>query len=165
MTEHIHIPLRKKPYFEVIYKIGVGVKGFDGLAELITGVALLISPQLVHVVLGGLAKEFGEHHAQVSQFIAEYVARVDGELARSGLTFLILFLTIHGLVKLGLVYCLLKEIVRAYPVALAILGAFLVYQAYVLIVHPTIGMALFTILDAVIIWLVWGEYRDLQAKK
>lgn len=156
--------LRKKPYFELLYKIGVAVKGFDGLAELAVGVMLWISPPLVHTVLGGLADEFGERHGHVFQFIADYVARVDGELARSGVVFLVLFLVTHGVVKLALVYCLLKEIVRAYPVALAILGAFLVYQVYVLIIHPTIGMALFTILDAVIIWLVWGEYRDLREK-
>jgi uncharacterized membrane protein len=158
-------PLRLHPWFEAVYKIGVGIKGFDGLVEFAIGVALLFSPQLVHTLLGGVAQELGEHHGQVFQFIAEYVARVDGELARSGLTFLIVFLITHGLVKLGLVYCLLREIVRAYPVALAILGAFLVYQVYVFIIHPTIGMAIFSVLDAVIVWLVWGEYRDLQAKK
>jgi uncharacterized membrane protein len=159
------VPLRLRPWFESVYKIGVGLKGFDGLVELVTGIALWISPKLVHVALGGLAKEFGEHHAHIFQFISEYIARVDGDLARGGIIFLIIFLVTHGLVKLGLVYCLLREIVRAYPVALAILGAFLVYQLYVFVVHPTIGMAIFTILDAVIIWLVWGEYRDLQAKK
>lgn len=158
-------PVRLQPWFETVYKIGVAIKGFDGLIEFAMGIALLVSPQLVHTLLGSVAKELGEHHAQVFQFIAEYVARVDGDLARSGLTFLILFLITHGLVKLGLVYCLLREIVRAYPVALAILGAFLVYQVYVFIIHPTIGMALFSALDAVIVWLVWGEYRDLKAKK
>lgn len=158
-------PLRLQPWFEAVYKVGVGIKGFDGLVELVTGVALLISPQLVHTLLGGLAKELGEHHTHAFQFIAEYVARVDSELARSGLAFLIIFLITHGLVKLGLVYCLLREIVRAYPVALAILGAFLVYQVYVFVINPTIGMAIFSVLDAVIVWLVWGEYRDLKAKK
>lgn len=158
-------PLRLRPWFETVYKIGVGLKGFDGLMELVTGVALWISPQLVHIILGSLAKELGEHHAHVFQFIAEYIGHVDGDLARGGVVFLIVFLITHGLVKLGLVYCLLREIVRAYPVALTILGAFLVYQVYVFIINPSIGMAIFTLLDAVIVWLVWGEYRDLQAKK
>jgi len=158
-------PLPK--WFEFVYKIGVGIKGFDGLVELIAGIALLISPHIVHVVLGSISGEFHEHmHVHRSfQFISEYVARLDGDLARSGLTFLILFLIIHGLVKLALVYCLLKEIVKAYPYALAVLTLFLIYQAYVFVKAPSIGMALFTILDAVIIWLVWREYRELRAKK
>lgn len=165
MTTTDRTPFRLRGWFEVAYKIGVGIKGFDGLVELGAGVALLVSPQLVHRVLGSVAGELGEHHAHVFTFIAQYVARVDGELARSGLAFLIIFLMTHGLIKLGLVYCLLKKLTRAYPVALAILGVFLVYQLYVFVINPTIGMAIFTILDAVIIWLVWGEYRDLQSKK
>jgi uncharacterized membrane protein len=160
-----HTLLRRQPWFEAVYKIGVGIKGFDGLVELVVGIALIISPSLVHQVLSTVAGELGEHKVKFLTFIADNIARVDSDLAKSGLTFLILFLVVHGLVKLALVYCLLREIVRAYPIALAILAAFLVYQAYVFIVHPSLGMALFTILDAVIIWLVWGEYQDLRDKK
>lgn len=159
------IKLREQPIFEKIYKIGVAIKGFDGLVELVVGLTLWISPSFVHTVLGAISGEAGEHSSAVFRFITEYVARINADLAKSGLLFLILFLTVHGLVKLVLVYCLLKEIVRAYPYALGILAIFLIYQAYVFIVQPTIGMALFTILDAVIIWLVWGEYQDLRSKK
>ncbi|MFI5212821.1 MAG: DUF2127 domain-containing protein [Candidatus Saccharimonadales bacterium] len=158
-------PFRESKWFEPVYKIGVAIKGFDGLVELVVGLMLWISPQLIHTILTNLAGELGERHAHVFQLIAEYIARVDVELAKSGAVFLILFLVTHGLVKLVLVYCLLKEIVRAYPVSLAILSAFLVYQLYVFIIHPTVGMAIFTILDAIIIWLVWGEYRELRDKK
>lgn len=152
-------------WFERIYKIGVAIKGIDGLIEFGAGVALLISPHLVHVVLGGVAAEMGEHHAHVFQFIAEYVGRLDDNLAKSGLAFLIIFLISHGLVKLVLVYCLLREYVRVYPYALVILIGFLVYQLYVLIAAPTIGMGIFTLLDIIIIYLVWGEWRELRAKK
>jgi uncharacterized membrane protein len=158
-------PLRTNKYFELIYKIGIGIKGFDGLIELVVGVALLAAPQIVHSVLMSLLAEVGERQTRTLHFIAEYIARLDADLAKNGLVFLIIFLITHGLVKLVLVYCLLKEIVKAYPAALAILSAFLVYQLYVFIIHPTISMALFTILDAIIIWLVWGEYKDLKVKK
>lgn len=157
--------IREQPWFETVYKIGVGIKGFDGLVELLTGVALLISPSLVHTVLSAVASEVGERHGSVFHFIADYIARIDNDLSKSGLVFLIIFLITHGLVKLALVYCLLKEIVKAYPVALGILVLFLVYQVYVFILQPSIGMGLFTFLDVLIIWLVWGEYQDLRAKK
>ncbi len=157
--------LREQPWFEVVYKVSVGIKGFDGLVELVTGLALLISPALVHTVLGAVAGEAGEGNGKILHFVADTVARVDNDLAKSGLTFLILFLIIHGLVKLVLVYCLLREIVRAYPVALAILVVFLIYQAYVLIINPSVAMAFFTILDAIIIWIVWDEYQELKSKK
>jgi len=152
-------------WFERIYKIGVGLKGFDGLVEFVAGLALLISPSLVTIILDATTAELGEHHSRALQFLGEYVGRLDDSLASSSLVFLIVFLISHGVIKLVLVYCLLKEYVRVYPYALAILGAFLVYQLYVLIRVPTIGMGIFTLLDAIIIYLVWREWFDLRARK
>jgi uncharacterized membrane protein len=152
--------------FDTVYDIGVIIKGIDGFIELISGIALFVSPKLVHIVLidiVGRAASHGPTH--VHHLIAQYVAGLDNQLAASGLTFLIIFLIGHGLVKLGLVYCLLKKIVRAYPVALIILTGFLVYQVYAFIRTPSIGMAFFCVLDGVIIGLVWHEYRVLVSEK
>ncbi len=156
--------IQQHPLFNIIYDIGIIIKGIDGLAELIAGLALLISPNLVHMLLSGVVGHT-IHHGHTFRLIGEYVGRLDAQLAASGLTFLILFLISHGVVKVVLVGCLLKKIVKAYPYALAVLGAFLIYQVYVLIREPGIGMALFSILDAVIIWLVWREYKMLLAEK
>lgn len=165
MTERHRQPLRTRSWYAQAYKVGVAIKGLDGLVELVVGLALLIAPHLVHVALSSLAVEVGEHHAHTFQFIAEYIGRLDENLARSGLAFLIVFLISHGVLKLVLVYCLLREYVRVYPYALVILIGFLVYQLYVLIATPTIGMAIFTLLDIIIIYLVWGEWRELRGKK
>jgi uncharacterized membrane protein len=148
--------------FNLIYDTGIIIKGVDGLIELVTGLLLLISPGLVHTVLSAVAGKAATGHNQLYHFIGDYVARLDKELAASGLTFLIIFLITHGVVKLVLVYCLLKKIVKVYPAALAILGLFLVYQLYVFIQTPTVGMALFCLLDAAIIVLVWREYKMLK---
>jgi uncharacterized membrane protein len=157
--------LRHSKYFDLIYRIGVIIKGIDGLVELVAGIALIISPTIVHTVLTSIIGEAHEHHGRTFHFIAEYVARLDNDLARSGLLFLTIFLIGHGVVKLVLVYCLLRRYVHAYPYAIAVLVLFLVYQIYVLVQDPlSIGMWLFTILDIAIIWLVWGEYKDLQEK-
>lgn len=157
--------LRHATWFDGLYRVGVAIKGFDGLAELIAGIALFISPGLVHSVLSGIVGTAHHHHGHTAHFIAEYVAQLDNDLARSGLVFLIVFLIGHGIVKLTLVYCLLRRIVWAYPYALGVLVLFLVYQVYVLVRDPlSIGMWLFTLLDIAIIWLVWGEWRDLQEK-
>lgn len=154
---------RRASWFDGAYRVGIVIKGFDGLVELVAGVALLVAPGTVHWLLSHVAGEMYQHHTHTGQFIATYVARLDGDLARSGLVFLIAFLIGHGIVKLALVYCLLQRIVWAYPYALGFLGLFLVYQLYVLVSNPTsIGMWLFTLLDVVIIWLVWGEWRDLR---
>lgn len=151
--------------FNTIYDLGIIIKGIDGFLELAAGVLLWVSPSLVHTLLMGIHNEFAEgstHH--IKQYIAQYVGHLDTQLAAAGLTFLIIFLISHGVVKLALVYALLKKIVQAYPIALVILGLFLVYQVYAFIREPSIGMALFSILDAVIIGLVWREYRLLLSE-
>jgi len=157
--------IQDHPLFNIIYDIGIIIKGLDGLAELAAGVALLVAPGLVHTLLSGIVGHTINHHSHTFRLVGEYVGRLDAQLAASGLTFLIIFLVSHGLVKVVLVGCLLKKIVKAYPYALAVLGAFLVYQVYVFIREPSISMALFSILDGVIIWLVWREYRMLLAEK
>lgn len=157
------LKIRQQPWFEAVYKVGVGIKGLDGFLELAAGLLLLISPHTLHVLLGAIVNEAGHHHGHVTHFVATSIAHLDDDLARSGLTFLIIFLIGHGIVKLALVYCLLRRILWAYPYALGVLSLFLVYQLYALARDPSsVGMWLFTILDIVIIWLVWGEWKDLK---
>lgn len=154
--------VRENPWYERIYKVGVAIKGFDGLVELIAGVLLLTAPQLLHTVLQGVSGEALEHNGRFMAYIAENVAHIDADLSKSGLLFVAIFLLSHGVVKLALVYALLKEIVWAYPYALIILAGFLVYQVYAFAIHPTFSMAVFSLLDAIIIWLVWGEWQKLK---
>lgn len=160
MSKSIH---RRTP-LDWFYDIGVIIKGIDGAIEFLAGLLLWISPRVVHLVLTAIAGEAREGKTATRHFIAGYVARLDSQLARSGLVFLIVFLVIHGAVKLALVYCLLRKIHRAYPIALAVLTAFLGYQIYALVTAPSIGFVIFTVLDAIIIYLVYREYRVIKPR-
>lgn len=157
-------PIWRLPWFERVYNIGIAIKGIDGAVELIAGLAIWLSPHLVHRVLTAVSSELGEHTSRPFQWAAGYLGQIDGDVLKGGLIFVILFLVIHGVVKLALVYALLKRIERAYPAALLVLVVFLAVQLYSLIVHPSIGMAILTVLDAAIIWLVWNEYQELKAR-
>lgn len=158
-------PPRARTTLDRIYFLGVIIKGIDGAIELIVGLLLWITPGIVHAVLAAALNEAKEGSTAIERFIADYVARLDTDLARSGLVFLIIFLIVHGAVKLVLVYCLLRRIHRAYPIALAVLTAFLLYQAYAFITAPSIGLAIFTVLDAAIIYLVYREYREIRPRR
>ena len=147
------------------YFVAVIVKGIDGLGELIAGLLLWFAPQVVHFALAGVVNEAHERHTAVHAFVADNVARLDAQLAQGGTAFLIAFLIVHGVIKIVLVYCLIKRFHRAYPWALGVLIVFLGYQIYAFITTPTISMAIFTLLDAVIIYLVWREYRELLAQQ
>lgn len=144
------------------YDIGVTVKGFDGVMELLTGLLLWVAPGLLHGVLQLLLGEAQERHTQLARFAAENIARIDADLTRSGLVVVIVFLIAHGVVKIALVIALFKQWRWAYPWAIAVLGMFLLYQVYVFVKHPAPIMALFSLLDALIVWLVYKEYRTLS---
>ena len=147
---------------EVGYRIAIAVKGFDGLLELLVGVLILVSPTAPHAVLTAIIGEATESTSPVNTLVTTYVRGLDRDLASSGLTVLTIFLLTHGLVKVALVFCLIKKYHRAYPVALVVLTAFLGYQLYTFVVSPTVGLALFAVLDVVIIVLVYREWRSLR---
>lgn len=155
--------IRHSKWFDLSYRIGIAIKGFDGLVELLAGVALLVSPTVLHDTLIELSGRASEHGSGIGHLFANYINKLDHDFANVGLTFLIIFLIGHGLVKLVLVYSLLRRIIWAYPYALVVLVIFLIYQLFIVAQDPSsIGLWIFTILDVVIIWLVWGEWKDLK---
>jgi uncharacterized membrane protein len=62
-------------------------------------------------------------------------------------------------VKLILVAGLLRNRPWAYPASLVVLGLFIAYQLYRLSFAFSVGLVLLTVFDAVIIVLIWHEYR------
>jgi uncharacterized membrane protein len=69
-----------------------------------------------------------------------------------------LYLLSHGLVKVVLVWAVLRDRLWAYPWMIAFLGIFIAYQAYRMVVEPTVGLALLTVFDLVVVWLTVREY-------
>lgn len=154
--------IRNHPWYERIYKIGVGIKGFDGAVELIAGLWLWLAPSSLHAILASWYVTTSSWDSAFGQLISNGIKHLNEELYSGVIVWAIVFLISHGLIKLALVYALLKEILWAYPYALAILGLFLVAQLYALITSPGIGMTILVLLDIFIIWLVWGEWQKLK---
>lgn len=155
--------IRHSKWFDKAYKIGVGIKGIDGLVELVVGLWLIFEPRTPHRLLQKAAQEAGEHNGTIFHFIEKEVIHLDDQITGKVLAFIIAFLIIHGVVKLVLVYCLFKKIHWVYPYALAVLFVLLGIQVTPLFRNPAdVPLWLFTILDVAIIYLVWGEYQDVK---
>lgn len=143
------------------YEIGLFIKAFDGTLELIGGVLLLtVSP----ATIGHLTRVLTQHELAEDphDFIAAHVVHYGHTLAAGHNLFAALYLLTHGAVKVGLVTALLLNRLWAYPIALVVLALFMVYQLYQTVVNPSLGLALLTVLDAVIIWLVWREWLKVR---
>ena len=157
--------LRENPWYERIYKIGVGIKGFDGVVELLAGLWLWLAPDSLHHVLTNWQGAVLESRGVVGQYIAHSLDKVNHELYGGVMVMAIIFLVSHGVIKLALVYALLKELLWAYPYALVVLVLFLLAQIVALFQHPGVGMVVLMLLDVLIIWLVWGEWQKLKFEK
>lgn len=155
--------IRHAKWFDTLYKIGIGIKGFDGTVELIAGILLAVSPSTPHRLLMNAAAEAREHSGTLFHLFEKTVIHLDAQLSGAVLLFIIIFLITHGLVKIVLVYALFRKIYRAYPYGLVLLVILFIIQVIPLFRNPgAIDLWLFTVLDAAIIYLVWGEYQDLR---
>ena len=78
------------------------------------------------------------------------------------------YLMSHGVVKLLLVVGLLKGKLWSYPASLVVFGLFILYQLYRFSYTHGTGLIALTVLDIIVMFLIWHEYglarRDLSAR-
>ena len=140
------------------FEIGVVLKGLNGLAELVGGTILYFtSLDLIRGIVTWLVHS--ELIEDPRDRIANYVLHAAEGVSVGGKTFAAFYLLTHGVVKLILVAGLLRNRPWAYPASLAVLGLFIAYQLYRLSFAFSVGLVLLTVFDAVIIVLIWHEYR------
>jgi uncharacterized membrane protein len=83
-----------------------------------------------------------------------------------------LYLLSRGLIKFFLIIALLRDIRWAYPASIAVLGLFIIYQAYQIVMIHSIVVGLITAFDLVVIYFINREYqivlkrpaKDVQTK-
>ncbi|MET4783179.1 DUF2127 domain-containing protein [Glaciihabitans sp. UYNi722] len=155
---------RRDHILDVVFLVGVFFKGLDGLVELIGGVLLLfLSPSGLTSVAHSLTG--GELLEDPHDIIANLLIKGAHQLGGQGAFFISLFLLIHGVVKLAIVISLIVGATKIYPWAIGALGILAIVQSVGFVVKPSIGVALLTILDFVVIALTWREWRQHRGLK
>jgi uncharacterized membrane protein len=140
------------------FEVGIILKGLDGVLELGGGVLLLIvSPATIQGVVAAVTQH--ERSEDSHDKLANYLVDASQRLTGSAVLFGAAYLLAHGIVKVVLVTALLRDQGWAYPWTIAVLIAFVIYQLYRIVLHPTIGLIALTVFDLAIIWLTWREYR------
>jgi uncharacterized membrane protein len=147
-----------------LFRIALLVKAVDGAAELVGALVLLTVPGAALAAL-------------VNDIVArDLLGPPDGSLARhfeagtaefvsGSRTFAVVYLALHGVVKLALVVALLRRWQPAYPVAALVLGVFVAYELYRATRTGSVLLPLLAALDLAIIWLIVREYRLLRASR
>jgi len=144
-----------------LFVLSVILKGLNAILELIGGLAaFFVSKATVIKMVGLLARN--ELAEDPSDIVANYFIRLSYGYSPSFQIFISVYLLIHGVVKLFLVYNLLKKKLAVYPVAIAVFGLFVVYQVYAFFITPSFSLIFLTVLDILIIILTSLEYRNLR---
>lgn len=86
-------------------------------------------------------------------------------IAVEGRLFMILYLLSHGIVRLALIIGVYRDKHWAYPALMALLAMFIVSQMVTYSVSHSVVLLVFSVIDAVILWLTWHEYRVHLALK
>lgn len=147
----------------LVFRITLVLKGLDGLLELVSGALLLaLRPEQIEGIVRLLTRE--ELNEDPQDFIATHVLAASNSLnVHGGLSFWgALYLLSHGLIKVVLVWAVLRDRLWAYPWMIGFLLVFIAYQGYAMVIHFTIGLLLLTVLDAIVCFLTVREYRRLR---
>jgi uncharacterized membrane protein len=150
----------------LVFRVALVFKGLDGLLELIGGVILLVvRPEQIQGLADFLTR--GELQEDPRDFVATHVLAASNAFSSHGsLAFWsALYLLSHALVKIVLVWAVIRDRLWAYPWMIVFLLAFIVYQVFAMAVHFSIGLLLLTILDVVVCWLTYREYRRLRRQR
>ena len=149
---------------ERLFRAALLVKGLDGAAELVAAVALLLVPAatvqrlVAEVVSRDLLGPPGG-------FLTRHLVAGTAEFASGDRTFVLVYLGLHGVVKLALVWALLRKWRPAYPVAAAVLAVFVGYELIRALHTGSVVLPFLAALDIVIIVLILREYRLLSSAR
>ncbi len=146
-----------------IFDVTLLLKGIHAFVEILGGVLLyaVSAGNILRVVNFFVQDEIRE---DPRDFIGNYLLHIAQTFGGSSQSFAALYLLIHGIINAAVVVALYKEKLWAYPASLAALGAFVAYQLYLLSFGFSLWLVIFTILDIIIIFLVWHEYGVLKKR-
>lgn len=144
------------------FKLGILIKGIDGLLELAGGSALLLTsrPAIRQAVALLTRHELIEDPGDV---VANHLIHLAQQLSLGTRYFAGIYLLAHGVVKIAMVAGLLRGKRWSYPLAVLLLTAFIGYQIYRLFHQVSPGLGLLTVIDIAVLGLIVREWRHLPA--
>jgi uncharacterized membrane protein len=147
-----------------IFEASVMIKGVEGVLETLSGISVLFvgSHRLAAFAFQMTAQELQQEPSDV---FANYIFHTGQHLASGGTTFLVAYLLIHGLIKLVAVFSLLRNQLWGYPFSMATLGLFMLYQIYEAAYSHSVFIALLTVFDVFLMWLIFREYKIQLTKQ
>ena len=141
-----------------LFEVGVALKGLNALLQIVLGIGLLFTSRFSDVLIALVQNELIE---DPGDFFATHLEKLTPYLTPHFQLYGALYLLSHGLVKVVLVWGLLKNKLWAYPASLAVLTLFILYQVIKIVQNHSIALTLLTLFDIAVLWLIWHEYQRI----
>ncbi len=149
----------KRSLTHIGYVVTIAIKGFDGGVETLAGLVIwLTGPQRLYrwAVRITAPELYDGEHVRAMHAIRNGAQH----LAITGGHFVVFYLLVHGVLKLGLAVTLLRGGGRwIYPVGTVILVSFIVFMSYRLSQEWSNWLLGFALFDALTLALVVNEWR------
>jgi uncharacterized membrane protein len=155
-------PVPKERAFHDGFLVGIWFKAAVGALQAIAGIAVLAINQqtlaawVARWTTPELIEEPGSH-------IAAWANSSVADLGAGSRTFVTIYLISHGVIKLGLIWAMLRGKMWAYPWSMWVIGGFIAYQLYRLAFTHSMTLIVLSVLDAIVVYLIWHEYRTRKA--
>lgn len=147
-----------KSALDKAFEVSILIKAFDGLVEIASGLFLLVvRPEQVSRWVQYLTAPELSHDPH--DFFATHIVHWSGTFTKGAAVFAALYLLSHGLVKVVLVFSILRGHLWAYPGLIIVTVGFIAYQLFHIFTYqPTFGYIALTIFDVVVVYLTVVEY-------
>lgn len=146
------------------FLLSVFIKLLEGLFESVIGVFLYFFPAttLNNLLNYFVRIELGE---DPDDWLMTHLVQNLPQISIETQNFLAFYLFSHGLVKLVLVYSLLKKHYWAYPIALVVFTLFTIYQVHLYLLQHSPWMIALIIMDILVVILTSIEYKHILSEK
>ena len=150
MNEKIEKEIRE------VFDITLILKGLHALVEVVGGLFLYFTSTatILNFVNFFVADEIKEDSGDT---ISNYFIHLAEHFSGSTKTFAVLYLIVHGVINSIILFGLWKEKMWSYPVSFIVLGSSIIYELYRFTFTHSIWLLVLTVLDIVVIFLVWHE--------
>lgn len=149
----------KEELLDVSFNAMLLGKSIFAFVEFLSGLLLIFIPL-------DLIKSTIQHLAASIAFapLSSMITNAGERLTSDATLFAVIYLLLHGALKLVTLALLWRKILWSYPLSIVLLVGFITYQMFEFFNHGAISMLALCVVDLVMIALTLLEYRKLKAQ-
>jgi uncharacterized membrane protein len=154
-------PISKDSVLDIGFYGGLVIKAASSLVEFLGGILMLVLSHdwLNHLIMIISASELSE---DPKDMVMNTLIRLGQNLSISSQHSVAIYLLLHGITKLTVIWLLLKKKLWAYPLAVGVFGLFVMYEMYSYFHTRSVLLQINVIVDIAIIVMVVLEYKHLK---